>query len=127
MASLVSVTCKACHNEAEVQIGSTQVAIERRCDTCGAGTYLPRCRPYGKNGAMSEAELRDYVCNRASDWHAGEQHFGDAEWRIIDHVVSRCECGGHLVPDWADLQPPLRCPACRSTDIVTIESDALLD
>jgi hypothetical protein len=106
MGSLLTVTCRSCGSESRQVDGPIMTGFNPRCDRCGATAFV------------SIADLY------ASD-PPGMDEASDSAWQLRDERLSTlagpCSCGGSFVED-----APVRCPACRSTDVAP-RVDGMLD
>lgn len=102
------------------------VAYQCICDACGVAVYVPRTKPEGMHGQMSEAALASYLA-APSQWNDCGDTFSAAESRILEKMTSGCACGGSLVSEFADAQPLRRCPGCGCTELTESDIESFLD
>ena len=94
MAQMLNVSCKDCGTE-EVQLdGPVMAGYRPRCEQCG------NTRLVSWNSTAGNASV--------------ERLNGEAKDRAIADGAGTCVCGGRF-----SLDAPLRCSACRSTDVIT--------
>lgn len=100
MGTLLSVTCNACGTTSEQLDGPVMMGFNPRCDRCGTTTFV---------------SIEDLCTADPPDLDPA----GDDAWRLREERLSKvagpCECGGAF-----DNDAPLRCLACRSTDITSV-------
>jgi len=89
---LASKSCNSCGVTTEQIDGPLMGGFNPRCDTCGATTFVPL-------QMVTEDSSRN----------------GAVDHSRITAMAGPCACGGLFAED-----SPIRCPACRSTEVTSI-------
>jgi hypothetical protein len=100
MGTLLSVTCNACGTTSEQLDGPVMMGFNPRCVRCGTTTFV-------SVEDLCAADPPELDPTSVDAWRLREARLPD--------VAGTCECGGTF-----DNEAPLRCLACRSTDITSV-------
>ena len=107
MGSSYRATCRACGNRFVADSGGGRRFEELRCSVCGAAKAVAHNQvPEAVQNLKQALEALDLDDEAGYDRVVGEYH------QNLEAFAGACACGGSFC-----FGAPLRCPACKSTDL----------